>query len=112
MNNEELFTKMKGILEQNNPFDIMMMLRGFDKEYKTSEFYKTTKMSLKEVVEYYRILKPFNILSLKQDIQELLDGLNLDNVNEVMDKMAATFAQENLEIQQNIGLVKEYAKRP
>lgn len=112
MNNNELFTKIKEILEQGNPFDTIIKLKEFDKDYKGSDFYKITKMSLREAIEYYRVLKPFNILSLKQDIQELLDGLNLDNVNDVMDKMAATFAQENAEIQQNIGLVKEYAKRP
>lgn len=43
MNNIELENKIKEIIEQDNYFDMMLLASVFEKDYKTSDFYKATK---------------------------------------------------------------------
>lgn len=110
MNNEELYLKLNEIMQIENTFDAILALKEFEKSYKNSEFFKQTKMSVKEVVEYYKTLNPINILSLKNDLQKLVNEIDFDNFMGMFDKMADVFAKENQDIQDNIGLVAEYAK--
>ena len=43
MNNQELELKIKEILKIKNFFDMVEATVAFDKEYRTSSFYKATK---------------------------------------------------------------------
>lgn len=55
MNNQELELKVKEILSIENFFDMMEAVFAFEKEYKATEFYKKTKMSLVEVMKESKI---------------------------------------------------------
>ena len=46
MNNQELELKVKELLAIENFFDMIIAVKDFEKEYKNSDFFKSTKMSL------------------------------------------------------------------
>ena len=50
MNNQELELKIKEIIEMPNMFDMIIAAKDIEKDYKTSDFYKATKMSLIEML--------------------------------------------------------------
>lgn len=100
MNNVELEKKIREISAIDNYFDMVEAMIAFEKEYKTSDFYKKTKRPLEVVVKEARIHYALQLKDLGKRIQELLDNLSLDNVNELLDKMGGMFAQENEDIKE------------
>jgi hypothetical protein len=55
MNNQELELKVKELLEIENFFDMIIAVKDFEKDYKGSDFYKTTKMPLMEVIKHSKV---------------------------------------------------------
>jgi hypothetical protein len=51
MNNQELELRIKEILKNRNFFDMIESAINFEKEYKTSDFFRKTKISLMEVIK-------------------------------------------------------------
>lgn len=100
MNNVELEKKIREISAIDNYFDMIEAMIAFEKEYKTSDFYKKTKRPLEVVVKEARVHYALQLKDLGKRIQELLDNLSLDNVNELLDKVGGMFAQENEEIKE------------
>lgn len=100
MNNIELEKKIREISAIDNYFNMVEAMIAFEKEYKTSDFYKKTKKPLNVVVKEARIHYALQLKDLGKHIQELLDNLSLDNVNELLDKMGGMFAQENEDIKE------------
>lgn len=100
MNNVELEKKIREISAIDNYFDMVEAMIAFEKEYKTSDFYKKTKRPLEVVVKEAHVHYALQLKDLGKHIQELLDNLSLDNVNELLDKMGGIFAQENEDIKE------------
>lgn len=107
MTNEELSLKFESIIIQNNFFDQIQALAEFEKEYKTSDFYKATKMSLKDVYKNYasyRLLRygvEIDLGKAIDDIQNLINNLNLDNLEGLLGKVENIFSNENEQIQKD-----------
>ena len=84
MNNQELELKVKEILSIENFFDMMEAVFVFEKEYKTTEFYKKTKMSLVEVMKESKMWYALQFKDIGNKIQSLINNLDLSNLNNVL----------------------------
>lgn len=108
MTNIELEQKVKEIIAEENMFDMIEKALSFEKEYKQTSFYKTTKMPILSVIEkakmfYFKI----NFDGLFDQLQEKINSLDLEHINELMNQMANVFANENNEIYNIINEVKD-----
>ena len=112
MTNEELSLKFESIIIQNNFFDQIQALAEFEKEYKTSDFYKTTKMPLKDVYKNYasyRLLRygvEIDLGKAIDDIQNLINNLNLNNLEGLLGKVENIFSNENEQIQKDFEAIQ------
>ena len=106
MNNIELEQKIKEIIAIENYFDMQVAIKDFDNEYKKSDFYRNTKMPLKEVVREARVHYALQLKDLGNKLQNLIDGLTLEKVNEILDQMGNVFGQENTEIGEMLETIK------
>lgn len=98
MDNIELEQKIKEIIAIDNYFDMKIAINEFELEYKKSDFYKKTKMSLKDVVSEARMHYALHLEGLGDKIQKLIDNLSIQNINDLLDQIAQTFGTENTEI--------------
>lgn len=105
MNNQELELKVKEILATENFFDMMEAAVEFEKEYKTTSFFKKTKMSLFEVIKNAKIWYLIQLKDLGKNIQSLIDGLNMENISNIIGQFGDMYGQENEEI---LNIVKEF----
>lgn len=105
MNNQELELKVKEILVTSNFFDMMENAITFEKEYKRTDFYKKTKLPLIEVIKYAKMWYMFNFDGFGKKIQEVLDGLDLTNINNILNQFGEVYGQENEEI---MSIIKEF----
>ena len=106
MNNIELENKIKELIAIENYFDFVIAVQKFEKEYKNSDFFKTTKRPLEVVIKEARIHYGLQLNELGKQIQKILDNLSLDNVNDLLDKMGGIFGQENADIKE---LIKDFS---
>lgn len=98
MNNIELEQRIKEIIAIDNYFDMKIAINEFEPEYKQSDFYKRTKISLKDAVNDARMHYTLHLEGIGDKIQKLINGLSLEKVNELLDQIAQTFGTENTEI--------------
>ena len=105
MNNQELELKVKEILSIENFFDMMEAVFVFEKEYKTTEFYKKTKMSLVEVIKESKIWYALQLKDIGSKIQSLINDLDLSNLNNVLEQLGDVYGQEN---EETLNIIKEF----
>lgn len=105
MNNQELELKVKEILSIENFFDMMEAVFAFEKEYKTTEFYKKTKMSLIEVIKESKIWYALQFKDIESKIQSLINDLDLSNLNNVLEELGDVYGQEN---EETLNIIKEF----
>ena len=105
MNNQELELKIKEILSIENFFDMMEAVFAFEKEYKTTEFYKKTKMSLVEVIKESKIWYALQLKDIGSKIQSLINDLDLSNLNNVLEQLGDVYGQEN---EETLNIIKEF----
>ena len=105
MNNQELELKIKEILSIENFFDMMEAVFAFEKEYKTTEFYKKTKMSLIEVMKESKIWYALQLKDIGNKIQSLINDLDLSNLNNVLEQLGDVYGQEN---EETLNIIKEF----
>ena len=105
MNNQELELKIKEILSIENFFDMIEAAAFFEKEYKTTEFYKNTKMSLMDVLKSSKIWYAFQLKDFAEKVQLFIDNLDFDNINKLIDKFGNMYGQENSDI---LNMVNEF----
>ena len=105
MNNQELELKIKEILSIENFFDMMEAVFAFEKEYKTTEFYKKTKMSLVEVIKESKIWYALQLKDIGNKIQSLINDLDLSNLNKVLEQLGDVYGQEN---EETLNIIKEF----
>lgn len=107
MTNQELEKKIKELLKIQNYFDFIVAAKKFNKEYKKTEFYKQTRCPLKKVLEKARIFYFLQMDELFSRVQDKLDGLNFDNVNNIINQLGDVFSQENTDIMKAISTLKD-----
>lgn len=107
MNNIELEEKVLEIIRTDNFFDMILKAKEFEKDYKTSDFYKSTKMSLSEVIKESKIFYALQLKDLGNKIQNFLNNLSLEHVNGVLDQISDVFGQENKEIKESLEVFKD-----
>lgn len=106
MNNIELEKKIKELLGIENYFDLVLAIKDFEKEYKTTDFFKVTKRPLEAVVKEAKIHYALQLNDLADKLQKVLDNLSLESVNELLDKMSGVFGKENQEITESLEVLK------
>lgn len=102
MTNEEIQQKLDEILLLTNTCDVIIALQDFNKEYKKSDFYKQTKMSLNDLLIMNKNLKPINIGKTFKEIQTQINELNLDNLNKVLDDFIESFQLSNIDLKETL----------
>ena len=107
MNNIELEARIKTLCAIENYFDMVIAIKDFEKEYKTTDFYKMTKRPLENVVKEARLHYALQLKDLGNHVQELLDNLSLENVNDILEKMGVIFGEENKEIKESLEVLKD-----
>jgi hypothetical protein len=108
MNNQELTTKLQEILSNENYFDMIEAALAFEKEYKQSEFYKKTKMSLMDALKGQKVwqIANFNLKTAVNKTQEYINSLDLSNLTNIIDQAGELFDIQNTEILNAIQEVK------
>ena len=108
MNNQELELKIKEIINIPNMFDMIIAAQNFEKEYKQSDFYKTTKIPLKEIIKNAKLYYIFSYRNMIERIQSLINDLDFNKVNSLLDQFSSMFEQENDETMNMINELKEF----
>lgn len=108
MSNMELEQKIKEIYSIDNYFDMIIAIKDFEKEYRETEFYKKTKRPLDVVVKEARIHYALQLKDLSKKIQDMLNGLSLENISELLDKVGGVFEQENEDIKESLEVFKNF----
>ncbi len=98
MNNIELNLKVKEILAHDNFFDMVMAVQAFEPEYKTSEFYKATKLPLMKIMPQIKMFYFANWKEITAEAQKGLNNLNFDNVQTVLGQFGDMMDKENAAI--------------
>ena len=76
MNNQELELKIKEIIEMPNMFDMIIAAKDFEKDYKTSDFYKATKISLMEIIKDAKVTDLSKLsTSTKNELKALVNNV-------------------------------------
>lgn len=108
MNNQELYLKFIEIASCN-PFDAYCKLKDFKKEYKKSDFYKTTHLPLNKAYEYasktifvqlYTKLQEItDVSSWVEKINDFIEDLDGDTIQGLVDKISSSFNFTNLDME-------------
>lgn len=109
MNNKELSERFDRIDELDNSFDSIVALKQFNKDYKHSDFYKLTKMSVFKAYELYHKMDLITVINkvknlvnptkLSQFLQQTVDQLEPDTIQNFFDKIGEVFDVQALEPQ-------------
>lgn len=107
MDNKELEKKIKELLKITNYFDFVIAAKGFNKEYKKSDFYKQTHYPLRKLIKEVKIFYTLQLNDFFDALQSKIDGLDFDNVNDIINKLGDVFSAENADIMKAITTLKD-----
>ena len=108
MDNVELEQKVKEILNITNFFDMLLAAKEFEKDYKTSDFYKITKIPLMEVLKEIKGFYTFSVDAIVEKIQTAVNNLDLTKLNSLFDEMGNLFQKENQETADMLNSLKDF----
>ena len=108
MDNVELEQKIKEILNITNFFDMLLAAKEFEKDYKTSDFYKITKIPLMEVLKEVKSFYAFSVDAVVEKIQTAINNLDLTKLNSLFDEMGNLFQKENQETADMLNSLKDF----
>ena len=107
MNNNELEQKIKTIINKNNYFDMVMAAKDFEVDYKKSDFYKTTKKPLSDVIKESKVYYFTNFTTILNGLQQMLNNLNFENVLQVINEFGDMYSTENAEVAQSVKDIRD-----
>lgn len=107
MTNQELEQRVEKFLEIENYFDFIETVCSFEKEYKSSDFYKKTKMPLMAVIKEARWFYGLNVNKVFTKIQTLIDKLDLSHLMDLVEKIGVTYETENEQIMSLMDSMKD-----
>ena len=88
MTNQEIIEKINTLMSENENFcDLRLALKDFNKEYKKSDFYKKTRISLNRLVRQYRAYSFTNLDEIFDRVQEKINNLDLSNIQNIVDTL-------------------------
>lgn len=88
MTNQEIIEKINTLMSENENFcDLLLALKNFNKEYKKSDFYKKTRISLNRLVRQYRAYSFTNLNEIFDRVQEKINNLDLSNIQNIVDTL-------------------------
>lgn len=88
MTNQEIIEKINTLMSENENFcDLLLALKNFNKDYKKSDFYKKTRISLNRLVRQYRAYSFTNLDEIFDRVQEKINNLDLSNVQNIVDTL-------------------------
>ena len=106
MNNTTLFDKLKSIARISNPLDAYLELKKLQKDYRKSDFYKQTRMPLKQVykmVVLNGLKQVIDFVDKLQDpiqvgnlITEYIDSISTESIDELFGKLDTVFNIKDL----------------
>ena len=105
MNNQELELKVKEILSETNFFDMYEAMVAFEKDYKATDFFKKTKLSLIDVIKGSKLWYSLQLEDLGVKIQKLINSLDLSKINDVLGELGDVYSQEN---EETLNIIKEF----
>ena len=108
MDNIELEQKVKEILNITNFFDMLLAAKEFEKDYKTSDFYKMTKIPIMEILKEIKSFYTFSIDAVVEKIQTAVNNLDLTKLNSLFDEMGKLFQKENQETMDMLDNLKDF----
>jgi uncharacterized protein YktA (UPF0223 family) len=108
MNNIELEQHIKEIIDMGNMFDMIIAAKNFDKDYKTSDFYKTTKMPLMEIIKDAKIFYFIDTSVIKDKLQNIINNIDMSHLNELFDQVGNIYAQENADTMQMLNGLSDF----
>lgn len=96
LTNEYLNTRLHEILTQSsNFFDVILQLKEFEKEYKQSDFFKQTKISLFDLVNEAKIFYLTNTSILIDKLNKIIDGFDVDKLLAVLQEGGSILEKNN-----------------
>lgn len=113
MTNNELVVEFSRIANILDCFDFYLELDKLNKQYKTTPFYKKSRMNIKQAYGLFMKHKVFNIINFLnkitnvQDVADLLNAyinaIDEDTLNEFLDKIVSVINIEQLKgLQDNL----------
>jgi len=90
--NKRLFEILDG---SDNFFDVLLELKEFEKEYKQSTFYKTTKINLMDLVKDARIFYLTNTKVISNKINNIINSLDGEKLAEILDQGGSILQANN-----------------
>ena len=89
MTQQDINELVKTIAESNNVCEAMLMIVNSEKEYKQSDFYKQTKISLIDLIKTYKTIHPINWQEVKEELQNIVDNLSFDHLQNMLDSFVS-----------------------
>lgn len=106
MNNQELELRIKEILDIENFFDMIVAAKEFEKTYKNSDFYKTTRLPLLEVLKESKMWYALQFDSLVTKLQNAIDSLDISHIHALIDQFGNMLSAENAEFLDTANMFK------
>jgi hypothetical protein len=107
MNNVELEEKVLDIIKEDNYFEMVTKAVAFEKEYKTSDFYKLTKRPLADVIKEAKIYYALQLKDLTRYFQEMIDGLSMEKITTLLDQATEMFNKESADVADAVEAFKD-----
>lgn len=98
MTNEELDSKVRLICARTNMFDALIEAKELEQDYKNSDFYKATKMPFDKMLEKAKLWYSIDYVEITNKLQQIIDGLSLEKITDIIGQLGDVFAKENEEI--------------
>ena len=108
MNNIELEKEIKEIIDNSNFFDMIIKAKEFEKDYKTSDFYKKTKMSLWDILPKASLFYRLNLDTFGIKLQKVINELDLTHLSELMDQAESIFKTEKEETYKQLQELEDF----
>lgn len=89
MTNEEIIARILEIRQITNVCDRAIALKRFDKEYKKTSFYKTTKKPLQMLYYEMVVEDTLSFRSILQNLKQFIDELDSDKLVALFDEVNA-----------------------
>lgn len=122
MNNTDLLVQITKLQSITNPLEQYIQIKSFNKDYKKSDFYKQTHLSLKKLMNYITVSKIQNIVNtlynyadityLAELFNQLLEELDEGRIENLAEKFLGKFQLDqivnyNKELNQQISNLKQ-----
>lgn len=87
MNNEELIQFLDSVHDMPNYCDRIVALKNFEKQYKKTEFYRQTHMSLQQLYMQYTLEQTLTLRIITKNINEMFNNIDADQFIAMMDEV-------------------------